>query len=81
MYAGQLRYPTASRECAYDFISTGVNGLLDKIPVEKITAWERDFLSHLTSSQSEMLKEISGGKMTPELESALASLVGCFNNH
>merc|ERR1711939_470688 len=56
-------------------IYAGVNGLLDRVPVDKILAWESSFLEHLQSSQQDLLKEISAGKMTPELDSKLKKIV------
>ena len=56
-------------------IYAGVNGLLDPIPVDQITKWEGDFRSHLTSTQSALLEEISTGKVTPEVEEKIKKVV------
>jgi F-type H+-transporting ATPase subunit alpha len=48
---------------------------LDSIPVDKITQWEAEFRSHLTSSQSALLQEISGGNVTPEMEVKIKKVV------
>jgi F-type H+-transporting ATPase subunit alpha len=62
-------------EIQVPIIYAGVNGLLDSIPVEKITKWEGEFRSHLTSSQSALLEEIAGGTITPELEAKIKKVV------
>jgi F-type H+-transporting ATPase subunit alpha len=41
---------------------------LDSIPVDKITRWEAEFRTHLTSSQGGLLEKIAGGAVTPEME-------------
>ena len=56
-------------------IYAGVNGMLDSIPVDQITKWEGDFRSHLTSTQSALLEEISTGKVTPEVEEKIKKVV------
>ncbi len=43
-------------------------GMLDSIPVDKITAWDADFQEHLQSQQGPLLEEISKGLMTKDLE-------------
>jgi F-type H+-transporting ATPase subunit alpha len=48
---------------------------LDSIPVEKITQWEAEFRSHLTSSQTALLEEISGGDVTAEMEAKIKKVV------
>lgn len=48
---------------------------LDSIPVDKITQWEAEFRSHLTSSQSALLEEISIGSVSPELEAKIKKVV------
>ena len=47
---------------------SGVNGLLDKVAVDSVTAWEKDFVSHLRAEQTSLLSEISKGVMTKDLE-------------
>jgi hypothetical protein len=44
------------------------SGMLDSIPVDKITAWDAEFQEHLSSQQGPLLEEISKGVMTKELE-------------
>jgi len=71
----QGQYKPMSFEVQVPILYAGVNGLLDKVPVDKITAWEADFMSHLTSSKEALLKEISKGVMTKDLESQIRETV------
>jgi F-type H+-transporting ATPase subunit alpha len=48
---------------------------LDSIPVDQITKWEAEFRSHLTSSQTALLEEISSGNVTPEMEDKIKKVV------
>jgi F-type H+-transporting ATPase subunit alpha len=43
--------------------------------VEKITQWEAEFRSHLKSTQTALLEEISGGSVTPEMEAKIKKVV------
>jgi len=71
----QAQYSPLSFELMVPIIYAGVNGLLDRVDVSKIVAWEKDFLSHLRSSKTDLLKDISGGKMTPEIEANIKKTV------
>ncbi|KAF8920871.1 ATP synthase F1 alpha subunit [Mucidula mucida] len=71
----QGQYQPMATEIQVPIIYAGVNGLLDSIPVDKITKWEAEFRSHLTSSQGPLLEEISGGNITPELEAKIKKAV------
>jgi len=55
-------------------IYAGVNGLLDPIPVDKITKWEAEFREYL-KTQDGLLKEISKGVVSPELEAKIKKVV------
>jgi F-type H+-transporting ATPase subunit alpha len=48
---------------------------LDSIPVDQITKWEAEFRSHLTTSQTALLEEISGGNVTAEMEGKIKKVV------
>jgi len=74
----QKQYSPLSFEIQVPILYAGVNGLLDKIPAEKIVDWEQHFIEHLRSSQSELLKEISKGQMTKELEPKIKD---CVTSH
>jgi F-type H+-transporting ATPase subunit alpha len=62
-------------EVQVPIIYAGVNGLLDPVPVDKITTWEAEFREHLTSQQSKMLEEIAKGDITPALEGQIKKVV------
>ncbi|KAF8449153.1 ATP synthase F1 alpha subunit [Boletus edulis BED1] len=71
----QGQYQPLPMEVQVPIIYAGVNGLLDSIPVDKITLWEAEFRSHLTSAQAPLLEEISTGNVTPELEAKIKKVV------
>jgi len=48
---------------------------LDSIPVDKITAWEAEFRSHLTATQGPLLEEIATGNVTPDMEAKIKKVV------
>ncbi|KAM5457642.1 Alpha subunit of the F1 sector of mitochondrial F1F0 ATP synthase [Microsporum canis] len=61
-------------------IFAGVNGLLDNIPVEKILAWEADFLAHLRSNEPEILAKIEKeGQISKDLEAQIRDCIVAFN--
>lgn len=74
----QGQYQPMAFEVQVPILYAGVNGLLDKVPVEKVVAWDLGFRQHLQSEQSELLTKISGGKMTEEIESEIKSVVKAF---
>jgi F-type H+-transporting ATPase subunit alpha len=60
-------------------IYAGVNGHLDKVPVNKILQWEADYLAHLKSNESEMLNQITKeGALSKDLEQQLKESVVNF---
>ncbi|KAM0746049.1 putative H+-transporting ATP synthase alpha chain, mitochondrial [Meredithblackwellia eburnea MCA 4105] len=71
----QGQYKPLAIEVQVPIIYAGVNGLLDRVAVADIGKWEASFLEHLQSSQAELLKKVSGGKMTPELDAELKKVV------
>jgi F-type H+-transporting ATPase subunit alpha len=62
-------------EVQVPIIYAGVNGLLDSIPVDKITKWEAEFRQHLASSQQALLSEIAAGTVSAELEAKIKKVV------
>jgi len=64
----QGQYSPLSFEIMVPLLFSGVNGLLDKVAVDSVTAWEKDFVSHLRAEQTSLLSEISKGVMTKDLE-------------
>jgi F-type H+-transporting ATPase subunit alpha len=64
----QRQYSPIATEVQVPLVYAGVNGLLDKIPVERIVEWDEKFQTHLQSNESALLSEISKGVMTKDLE-------------
>jgi len=60
-------------------IFAGVNGLLDSVPVGKITQWEADFLAHLKTNEQDLIATIDKeGALSKELEGRLKEAVNSF---
>jgi F-type H+-transporting ATPase subunit alpha len=60
-------------------IFAGVNGHLDRVPVNRIIQWEADFLAHLKNNESDMLQQIDReGALSKDLESRLKDVVENF---
>lgn len=62
-------------EVQVPIIYAGVNGLLDSIPVDKITKWEAEFRETLAATHGALLSEIAQGNITPELEAKIKKVV------
>lgn len=72
----QPQYTPMGVEEQIPLIYAGVNGHLDKIPVNKISQFEKDFLAHLRSSEKGLLDEIiAKGALSKELEEKLKNTV------
>jgi len=75
----QPQYTPMGVEEQIPLIFAGVRGYLDKVPVSKIQAFEKDFLAHLRSAESGLLDEIkTKGVLSKELEDKLTSVVKSF---
>ncbi|SPN96845.1 H+-transporting ATP synthase [Cephalotrichum gorgonifer] len=60
-------------------IYAGVNGHLDAVPVDKVLAWEADFLAHLKANESALLATIDKeGALSKETEAKLKEAVQSF---
>ncbi|CBX95643.1 Alpha subunit of the F1 sector of mitochondrial F1F0 ATP synthase [Plenodomus lingam] len=60
-------------------IYAGVNGILDKVPVNKVLQWEADFLAHLKSNEQELLNTIDReGALSKDIESKLKEVATSF---
>ena len=60
-------------------IYAGVNGYLDSVPVNKILAWEADFLAHIKSNETSLLESIDKeGQVTKEIDSKLKDVITNF---
>ncbi len=62
-------------------VFAAVNGMLDSVRVESITAWEKQFLEYMRTTHRKLLTEIdSGEKMSEKLEEQLTSAIKSFND-
>ncbi|KAG6040021.1 Alpha subunit of the F1 sector of mitochondrial F1F0 ATP synthase [Claviceps citrina] len=60
-------------------IFAGVNGYLDKVPVDKVLQWESDYLAHLKSNEAELLATIEKeGAISKETEAKLKAVTQSF---
>jgi F-type H+-transporting ATPase subunit alpha len=75
----QPQYSPLSIQAQVPIIFAGVNGYLDKIPVQKVVDWEKDFISHVATQHSDILEEIrTQGVISKELEAKLRDV--CDNH-
>ncbi|KAI7904303.1 ATP synthase subunit alpha [Cokeromyces recurvatus] len=75
----QPQYSPLSIQVQIPIIFAGVNGYLDKIPVNRVVEWEKDFISHIKTQHTDMLEEIrSKGVLSKELETKLRDV--CENH-
>jgi F-type H+-transporting ATPase subunit alpha len=75
----QPQYTPLSIETQIPIIFAGVNGFLDKVPVNKVTEWEKDFIGHIHTEHKSTLEEIrSKGVLSKELETKLREI--CENH-
>jgi len=60
-------------------IYSGINGLLDSVPVAKISQWEADFLAHLKSNEQGLLDQIEKeGALSKDLEEKVKNVSQAF---
>jgi len=60
-------------------IYAGVNGLIDNVPVAKISTWEADLLNHLRTNEKSILDTITKeGALSKETEAKLKQIVTDF---
>nr|XP_019048060.1 ATP synthase subunit alpha, mitochondrial [Kwoniella bestiolae CBS 10118]OCF26990.1 ATP synthase subunit alpha, mitochondrial [Kwoniella bestiolae CBS 10118] len=71
----QPQYQPMPTEIMAPLIYAGVNGKLDKVPVDKIGAWEKSFTELLKSQHSALLEKLSGGVLTKEIEEEMAKVL------
>jgi F-type H+-transporting ATPase subunit alpha len=75
----QGQYTPMAVEEQVAVVFAGVRGHLDKVDPSRITAFEKEFLAHLRSSQQEVLKTIrDAGKIDPATEAQLKKIVTDF---
>lgn len=75
----QKQYSPLSAEEQVPVIYAGVNGYLDKLPLDKIAAFETEFLAYLKANETEILDAIkTKGQLTNELLAKLKSATESF---
>jgi F-type H+-transporting ATPase subunit alpha len=53
-------------------IYLGTKGMLSKVPVNQVKAFEKEFLSYMRSKHADTLETLKGGKLTDEVTNTLA---------
>lgn len=77
----QGQYSPMPVEEQVPLIYAGVNGMLDKLPVEKIGSFERAFLTHLRQNSSSLLEKIrKEGYLSKETEEEIRNVIEEFLN-
>lgn len=71
----QPQYSPMPTEVMAPLIYAGVNGMLDNVPVEKITAWEKSFTELLKSQHGALLEKLGGGVLTKEIEEEMKKII------
>ncbi|GAA6020960.1 hypothetical protein JCM10207_003204 [Rhodosporidiobolus poonsookiae] len=74
VFASSFRFRLLVARRLFASASAYGNGLLDRVPVERIGEWEQSFKEALTSNQS-LLAEVDKGVMSPELDATLKKTV------
>ncbi|KAF7721671.1 Alpha subunit of the F1 sector of mitochondrial F1F0 ATP synthase [Apophysomyces ossiformis] len=75
----QPQYTPLSIQTQVPIVFAGVNGYLDKLPVNKVVDWEKDFIAHIQSEHKDTLEEIrTKGVLSKELETKLREI--CDNH-
>ncbi|SAL98164.1 hypothetical protein [Absidia glauca] len=71
----QPQYSPLSIQVQVPIVFAGVNGFLDKIPVQKVVDWEKDFISYISAEHKDVLEEIrSQGVLSKDLEGKLREI-------
>lgn len=71
----QPQYSPMPVEIQAPLIYAGVQGLLDNVPTDQITAWEKQFQEALKSQHQDLLQKLSGGVLTPEIEKEMRKTI------
>ncbi|KAI9322744.1 ATP synthase subunit alpha [Dichotomocladium elegans] len=75
----QPQYTPLAIETQVPIVFAGVNGFLDKLPVNKVVEWEKDFISHIHADHKPVLDEIrTQGVLSKDLEAKLREI--CENH-
>ena len=65
---------TVEQQCAVIF--AGTNGLIMKVPMDKVKAFEKEYLEVLEGSYKETLNTLKSGKLTDEVVATLTQVAG-----
>ncbi|ODN74460.1 ATP synthase subunit alpha, mitochondrial [Cryptococcus amylolentus CBS 6039] len=71
----QPQYTPMPTEVMAPLIYAGVNGMLDAVPVDKITVWEKSFTELLKTQHQSLLEKLSGGVLTKEIEEEMKKVI------
>ncbi|GFZ47385.1 ATP synthase subunit alpha, mitochondrial [Saitozyma sp. JCM 24511] len=71
----QPQYTPMPTEVMAPLIYAGVNGMLDKVPVDKINAWEKSFTELLKTQHQALLEKLGGGVLTKEIEEEMKKVI------
>jgi F-type H+-transporting ATPase subunit alpha len=63
---------TVEKQCAIIFV--GTNGLISKVPVNKVKAFENNYLEVLDNSYKNILADLKAGKLTDEVVETLTKV-------
>jgi F-type H+-transporting ATPase subunit alpha len=67
----QPQYSPVSVEEQVAIIYASTKGFIDKIPEQKVKAFEKEYISVMKNSKQEALNDLKGGKLTDEAISAM----------
>ncbi|WVQ81242.1 ATP synthase subunit alpha, mitochondrial [Cryptococcus sp. DSM 104549] len=71
----QPQYTPMPTEVMAPLIYAGVNGMLDNVAVDQITAWEKSFTELLKTQHSALLEKLGGGVLTKEIEEEMKKVI------
>jgi len=71
----QPQYSPMPTEIMAPLVYAGVNGLLDKVETNQITAWEKSFVEQLKSQHQPLLEKLGGGVLTKEIEEEMKKVI------
>src|SRR3990172_2827840 len=76
----QAQYEPMSVENQTMALFAGVNGFMDQVPVDRVKAWEHDFLRYMETATPEVGRKIAEKKaIPPETETKLREALQAFN--
>ena len=76
----QVQYEPMSLENQVMSLFAGVNGFIDHVPVDRVKAWEQDFLRFMETTYPEIGRSIAERKMViPETDAKLRESIQVYN--